>query len=140
MDRLTILGRDGTACFDAESSAGVGYVGAALALDRERHSPMSSPQAMRWLSGLRAMTDYAVASERMRRPLAELLVELHEIALSEVVPKLELPADSQARPALEDNLARRVVTLRRAMPQQPGVEDLAAPVIPSPQPDRGISR
>lgn len=140
VDRLTILGRDGTACFDAEGAAGIGYAGAVRALDLERHSPMPSPDAMRWLSALRAMTDYAVATERMPQPLAELLGELHEVALREVVPNLALPADSQARPALESNLARRLVELRGAVPERPRVEDLAAPVISSTQPERGISR
>ena len=86
------------------------------------------------------MTDYALASGRASRPLAELLIELHEVALNEVLPQIALPAVSKARPAAQANLARRLIELRRVAPVEPRGEDLAAPAVSPIQPDRGISR
>ena len=140
IDRLTILGRDGAARFDAERSTVGTYAGAADALDRERSATMSASTAMRWLSELRAMTDAAVSWERISRSLADVLIELHRVALDEVLPALILPADSRARPAAEANIARQLVVLRRAADVEPLPEDIAAPAIATAQPDRGLSR
>ncbi|KAF2414686.1 hypothetical protein B1729_03655 [Microbacterium sp. B35-04] len=140
VDKLTVIGRDGRACFDAERTAPEGFAGATRALLREQSASMSSGFAMRWMSELRSMTDYALAAGQASRPLAELLIELHGVALNEVLSQLALPAHSKARPAAEANLARRLTELRRAAPAVPRGEDLAAPAVSPIQPDRGISR
>lgn len=141
VDRLTVIGRDGTPHFDVERSAPDGFTGAARRLVREQSAAMSSTTAMRWLSELRAMTDYTLSSERSPGPLFELLIELHDVALNEVLPRLELPADSRARPAAEASLARQLVELRRTVAVEPSrYEDLAGPVVQPSRPDGGISR
>lgn len=140
VDRVTVLGHAGSPVFDAERTQSSEFAGASRALQREQSAWMSGTQTMRWLSELRAMSDYALTSQQRPRQLAELLIELHEIALNEVLPRMRLPTDSQARPAAEAALARQLVTLRKAVPGERRTQDLAAPVITSPQPDRGISR
>lgn len=140
VDRLTIVGRDGTDLFDAARTGAESFTGASAALAREQSTSMSSQQTMLWLSELRATTDFAVASHSLHRPLTEVLIELHEVALRDVLPRLSLPLASQARPTTEATLARQLVTLRRALPVETRSGDLAAPVISTSQPDRGISR
>jgi hypothetical protein len=140
IDRLTIIGRDGGTRFDAERSNVHGYSGAVDALDSERSAALSSARAMLWLSELRAATDYALTSGRMSKPVAEVLIELHQIALNEAVPALGLPADSQARPVTETRLAQQLVSLRRAIPAEPAPADLGAPTVGASQPERGIAR
>ncbi|MGC5224885.1 zeta toxin family protein [Micromonospora sp. DT81.3] len=141
VDRLTVIGREGAARFDAERTAPERFTGATRALVREQATSMTSGFAMRWMSELRAMTDYVMASPQAPRPLGELLIELHEVALNEVLPRLSLPLDSLARPAAEASLAEQLIELRRAVPVEPANrEDVAAPVSSPAQPDRGISR
>ena len=139
VDRLTIIGRDGIARFDATRTDPTAFAGARAALDREHTSPLSSPQAMRWLSELRAMTNYALSSRQVTRPLAEALIELNEIGLREILPNLPLPKDSQARPAAEANLGRQLVALRHALRAEQRPERQPVPVVSAPEPERGIS-
>ncbi|MGA1827895.1 zeta toxin family protein [Microbacterium sp.] len=139
VDRLTIIGRDGATRFDAARTDATEFGGARAALNREQAIPLSAPRAMRWLSELRAMTDYALSSRQIARPLAEVLIELHEIGLREILPNLPLPRDSQARPAAEANLGRQFVAIRQAIRTDQRPERQPAPVISSPEPDRGIS-
>nr|WP_249354230.1 zeta toxin family protein [Microbacterium sp. 2FI] len=139
VDRLTILGRDGVSRFDSLRTDAAAFGGATAALDRERATALPSPQAMRWLSELRAMTDYAMSSRQVERPLADVLIELHEIGIREVLPRLPLPKDSQARPAAEASLGRQLVAIRQAVPVTRRVQPQPGPVVSMPEPDRGIS-
>lgn len=139
VDRLTIIGRDGATRFDAASTDSGGFAGARAVLDSEHASHLRAPQAMRWLSELRAMTDFALSARQVARPFAEVLIELNEIGLREILPNLPLPKDSQARPAAEANLGRQLVALRQAVRTDQREERHPAPVIAAPEPDRGIS-
>ena len=139
VDRIMIIGRNGATRFDAARTDPAGFVGALAALDRERATPLPAPQAMRWLSELRAMTDFALSSRQIVRPLAEVLIELHEIGLRQILPTLPLPKDSRARPAAEANLGRRLVAIRQAVRTELRPDQQPAPVISGPEPDRGIS-
>jgi UDP-N-acetylglucosamine kinase len=139
VDRIMIIGRNGTTRLDAARTNPAGFVGALAALDREQATPPPAPQAMRWLSELRAMTDFALSSRQIARPLAEVLIELHEIGLREILPSLPLPKDSRARPAAEANLGRRLVAIRQAVRIEQRPDQQPAPVIAGPAPDRGIS-
>jgi hypothetical protein len=139
VDRLRLLGRDGVPQFDASRADETAFVGAGAALARAHASPLPVPVAMRWLSELRAVTDYAMSARRLPQPLAEVLIGLHEVGLNEILPSLPLPKDSQARPAAEARLGRQLVAIRQAarVVQRPAPSP--APVIAAPQPDRGIS-
>jgi len=140
VDRLTIIGRDGTTRFDATRSDESAFAGARVALNREHVATMTTAQAMRWLSELRASTDFALSAGRVARPLAEELMELHEVGLREVVPNLSLPEDSEARRVTEDRFSRRVAELRQAILVERRPVPESGPVVSVPQPDRGISR
>ena len=141
VDRLTIIGRDGVAKFDADRGIGQAFANARATLEREQSLPLSAARSMGWLSELRAMTDFALTSRDVPRPLAELLIELHELALDDVLQRLALPANSEARPVVEASLARQLVTLRRATsPKNRTAVDVAAPVITTPQPGPGLTR
>lgn len=140
-DRLTILARGGEVLFDAERTDASRFAGANEALVRGQIARMPGPRSMRWLSELRAVSDFALATGQPARPVAELLIELHEVALREVLPGMQLPTDSQARPAAEESLARQLVELRRSVPAERPRVDVAAPIVSAPAgPDRGISR
>lgn len=139
VDRLVVIGRDGATRFDAASTDVSGFAGARAAVDREFVTPLPAPPAMRWLSELRATTDFALSLRQVARPLAEVLIELHEVGLREILPNLPLPMDSQARAVAERNLGRQLVAIRQAVHTEPRPERQTAPVISGPEPDRGIS-
>lgn len=140
VDRLTVLRRDGSAAFDGTRASEAGFAASLPLFQSEQASRMGGQQAMRWLSELRAMTDFTLVGRPPARPLADLLIELHRIALSEVVPNLPLPADSQARPTLEAAVARQMLALRRMVPDSPRPPDATGPVVTPSESDRGISR
>ncbi|MFH8251489.1 zeta toxin family protein [Microbacterium sp. B2969] len=140
VDRLTILGTGGAVLFEAERTDASSFAGATQALRRGQAQSMSAPRSMRWLSELRAVTDFALSMGRPSSPVGELLIELHTVALAEVLPRMPLPTDSQARTAGEATLTRQLVELRRTVPVERPAVDVAAPVVAPPGPDRGISR
>lgn len=140
VDRLTVVGRHGAVLFDGERTDASAFAGATAALIRGQSVQMTGAQGMRWLSELRAATDFALAAGRVEGRVAELLIELHEVALDEVLPRMPLPTDSQARPAAEASLVRQVAELRRSAPVQRPRVDVPAPAISPSGPDRGISR
>ena len=141
VDRVTVLDREGLMRFDAVRTNETSFVGAGRVLELEQSAPMSASKAMRWLSELRAMTDYTLSLRSIAEPLAEVLIELHELALREVLPELGLPQDSVARPTVEANIARQLAAIREAtsVSRPPSPAPAPTPVIPAPQPDRGIS-
>ncbi|MDY0907857.1 zeta toxin family protein [Microbacterium sp. CFBP9034] len=138
VDRLTVVGRSGEWVFDSHQVDG--FEGASRALAREHVTPLTGPEGMRWLSELRASTDYALEARRLPAQVAEVLAALHEIAIADVIPRLPLPAESLARSGAEETLKSRLDALRRAVPAERTPIDVAAPsVTPSaPGPEVGI--
>ncbi|MGN6221681.1 MAG: zeta toxin family protein [Microbacterium sp.] len=138
VDRLSIFDRDGEQVFSGARTDS--FAGASEAFDRARQVALTAPQSMRWLSELRAISDSALSGRRISAPLANVLIELHQVALQEVLPRLPLPEDSEARPAAEASIGRRLVAIRKAaVPDQPR-DTLPAPApAPAADPDRGIS-
>ncbi|GAA1741243.1 zeta toxin family protein [Microbacterium paludicola] len=132
VDRLTVVGRAGDWVFDARRADG--FAGASRALVREQVTPMSGPEGRRWLSELRASTEFALNNGRVPAPLAEVLLELHELALGEVLPRLPLPVDSVARSRAEATIRARVDALRQAPPAEAALLDIAAPAVAQPVP------
>ncbi|WP_300591051.1 zeta toxin family protein [Microbacterium sp.] len=139
VNRLTIIDRDGAALFDASRLDPGGFAGALAALDQARATPPSAARAMRWLSELRATTDYALSFRQVPAPLAEVLVQLHEIGRREVLPGLHLPEDSQARPNAEAALDRQLLAIRQASQVERRPEHRPGPSVSTPDVDRGIS-
>lgn len=139
VDRIVVIGRDGSAAFDSARSVTGGMEGASQALAKQQASTMSGPLAMRWLSELRAVTDYSLAAPSLGRPLADVLTELNRTALQDVLPALPLPEDSAARPAAARSIQQQLDAIGAAMRGQRRSDSTPAPVAPAPTVDRGIS-
>lgn len=138
VDRLLIVDRDGAEVFDALRAEG--FAGAQTALDTVQQPRLTATQSMRWLSELRAATDFALAEARIPRPLARVLIELHE-AGDDVLDGIALPDDSLALPRASRELARRAATVREAAtPSTRRTPEPTGPVVEVPERDRGISR
>ncbi|MDD7961393.1 zeta toxin family protein [Microbacterium thalli] len=141
VSRLTILGRAGEVVFDAQR----GRVDeplheARVALEAAQSARLSRFDATQWLSELHHMTEFAASRRDLPRGVTELLVELHEIALREVIPELHVPSDGKFTIAIEQKTVARLVELRRSLPREHAV-DVAAPVVAPVGPERGgISR
>ena len=82
------------------------------AFDRARVGGPTKRAAVEWLGELRRITDFA-RSLPPRATDLDLLIELHQIALREVVPAMNLPASSTTGPQLESRLAAEAQSLRR---------------------------
>lgn len=136
VNRLTVVGRQGGWVFDSPQAEG--SAGASQALVREQVTPLAAPEGMRWLSELRASTEYALAAQRLPAQVADTLATLHQIAIDEVLPRLPLPADSLARSAAETALTSRLHALRRAVPAERPPVDIATPSVSTSTPTQEL--
>jgi UDP-N-acetylglucosamine kinase len=133
VDRLTIFGRDGSFAFDGERDGSGSLHGAADALAAAQAKPLTVTQAIAWFGELRRVTEYVRSTRNPRDDVMAQLVELHELALQEMVPQLPLPRASQARDRQEMRLAQDLLTLRRMrMPA-----DASAPSVSVRGPEQG---
>ncbi|KAF2418133.1 zeta toxin family protein [Microbacterium sp. B35-30] len=141
VDRLTILKRNGQTAFDAHSVDGdEAFRGAGAALDDAQSARLSRFDATQWLSELHHVTGFAASRRDLPRGVTDLLVDLHEVALREVIPELHVPSDGKFTIAIEQKTVANLVALRRSLPREQAV-DVAAPVIVPVGPERGgISR
>ncbi len=141
VDQLTVIGRNGDVVFDARRADGDGvFRGAAAALEGAQSARLSQFDATQWLSELHHATDFALTRRDLPRDVSELLLELHEVALREVIPELYVPSDGKFVSAIEQKTASRLSELQRSLPREQAV-DLAAPVVTPSGPERGgISR
>jgi hypothetical protein len=140
-DRMTVVDRAGRSVFDAHRSDGDRqFVGAQAALEASQTQRLSRFDATQWLSELHHVTDFAAARRDIPAGVTELLVDLHEVALREVIPELHVPGDGKFATAIEQKTVAALVALRRLQPRERTV-DAAAPVIAPVGPDLGgISR
>lgn len=140
-DRLTVIGHTGDLVFDAHRADGnEAFLGAGAALESEQSARLTRFDATQWLSELHHMTDFAMTRRGLARGATELLVELHEVALREVIPELHVPSDGTFISAIEQKTATKLSELQHSLPREQ-VVDLAAPVAIPAGPERGgISR
>lgn len=141
VDRLTILKRNGQTAFDAHRIDGSSaFRGAGAELEAAESARMSRFDATQWLSELHHVTEFAAARRDLPRGVIDLLVDLHEVALREVIPELHVPSDGKFTIAIEQKTVANLVALRRSLSREQAV-DVAAPVIVPDGPERGgISR
>lgn len=137
-DQVTIVSRNGSTLLDrthdtTESSDS--FAGAREALSDGRH-PVSwgAHSTMELLGELKQITTYAIASGALTRDTSDLLVEAHTLALSEVLPRLSIDADSPQARFIQQAVAEQLVTVRRAAAD----DDLVASEIAT-QPTPAIS-
>lgn len=141
VDRLTVISRKGDAVFDAHHADGdAAFAGAIAALESEQSARLSRFDATQWLSELHHATDFALTRRDLPRGVTELLLELHEVALREVIPELHVPPDGKFVSAIEQKTATRLSELQRSLRREE-IVDLAAPFVTPVGPERGgISR
>lgn len=137
VDRITVLGRNGDAVFDKHRQDQPNpFSGATSALTAGQAERLTSLQSAQWLSELRHVTTFAMTLREIPRTVTEQLIELHEMALREVIPELAVPANSQAAATLERRSASDLVALRRLLAYESAV-DATAPVLVPGGPERG---
>jgi len=93
-------------------------VDASDSFNRARAGGPTKRAAVEWLGELRRITDFA-RSLQPRATDLDLLIELHQVALREVVPAMNLPAGSTTGPQLESRLAAEAQSLRRQLSALP---------------------
>jgi UDP-N-acetylglucosamine kinase len=108
---------------------------ATSAFDEARAGSPTGRAAIEWLGELRRLTDFARTLPPRVADL-DLLIELHQIALRDVVPSMQLPANSTTGPQLESRLAAESAGLRRLRVTLPSSEPTPAPTPASPGLDR----
>jgi UDP-N-acetylglucosamine kinase len=137
VDRLTILSPTGETLFDARRADG--FAGATAALEAAQNASVSVLEGARWFGELRAITDFARRSRELAPPLTEVLVELHQLALTDVLPRMPVPRQSSFAVEQENRLAAEILSLRRELPAVPPVAaqvEQSGPVV-VPVPSRG---
>ncbi|MDR7113756.1 hypothetical protein J2X03_003656 [Microbacterium trichothecenolyticum] len=127
-DRLTVVRRDGGVVFDGSGAEGAGFARAGAALVAAQSERLGRFDATQWLSELHHATEFAATRRGLPVEVAELLVELHEVALREVIPELQVPVSGKFATAMERKTVARLVALRQGLPPARPI-DIAAPVI-----------
>lgn len=126
VEQMTIISRDGTIAFDADRSQG--FRGATTAYESVQRAEVTTLEGARWFGELRRITEFARESRELSPPIAEVLVELHELALNEVLPSMAVRRQSAFVVAQEARLTSELVTLRREIPREMPPIDIAVPV------------
>lgn len=101
-----------------DGSGNVLPVDSSDSFNRGRAGGPTKRAAVEWLGELRRITDFA-RSLPPRATDLDLLIELHQVALREVVPAMNLPASSTTGPQLESRLAAEAQSLRRQLSALP---------------------
>ena len=135
VDRLTVLDHGERLLFDAHRSEG--FIGAAEALAASERTPLSTLEAAEWFSELRHMTEYARSARELAPAVADVLIELHELALEEVAPVLQVRRESSFMLEQEARLQRELLDLRRDATVEIPRPDVPAPVFVPPAPAPG---
>ncbi len=94
--------------------------------NRGRAGGPTKRAAVEWLGELRRITDFA-RSLPPRATDLDFLIELHQAALRQVVPAMNLPASSTTGPQLESRLAAAAQSLRRQRAALPTSEPVTVP-------------
>jgi UDP-N-acetylglucosamine kinase len=123
VDQVTIVSRNGNTLFDHardnETQPDV-FDGASVALREGRHpTSWGARSTMELLGELKQITGYAIASRQLTADVADLLIEAHQLALSEVVAHLNVDADAPQARFIEQAVTEQLVALRRAISPEP---------------------
>lgn len=126
VQRLTILGRGGATLFNATRAEGFGD--AAAAYDSALRADVTTLEGAEWFGELRRVTEFARESRELSPPVAAVLVELHQLALNEVLPSMAVRRQSAFAVAQEARLTAELVSLKREIPREAPRVDPAAPI------------
>lgn len=92
VQQLVVLSRTGDVVF---SSANSSHDGAGSAFESAAAERLGTLRSTLWLSQLRHMTRFLGSQRSAPRWAVDDVIELHEVALAEIVPELPIPADSE---------------------------------------------
>lgn len=130
-DRVLVLDRDGHAVVD-EGRDSPEYASAARMFAEAAARPLGTLRSAGWLSELRHMTRFLAQQGPAPRWAVEDLIGLHEFALTDIVPELPIPADSETRHVQVARLSGTLSALRESLtstvPQDPTAA-VALPVV-----------
>ncbi len=139
IDRVVILDRDGTTVLDAAKGE-ADFDTASDAFHESAGRPLGTMRSTLLLTELRRMTH--LLSEIRSTPgwAVDDLVELHELALTDLIPELPIPAESDAARIQEERMRATLTVLRNLRTPETPDSGTSGPVV-APQPDGpGISR
>ena len=135
VERVTILSRSGSVLFDQTNDPGSAepFSDAVSALSTGREpASWGARSTMELLGELKQFTSYATAAD-LTPQTAELLIEAHNLALADVIPRLSIDADSPQARFIQQATTEQLVALRRATPQ-PDPTAAVAPAEPTRDP------
>ena len=125
--RLSVIGRDGRLTFDEQRSPnGESLTGATRAWDLAQSERMTALESAQWLGELRRITEFAQTLRPMPMPIRETLIELHEIAVHQVIPELPVPSESEVQ-RLQERRNREMLAELTLRTDRPTGLDIAAP-------------
>ena len=120
-DRVTVLGRGGGTLFDQTGQDTASLAAARKALIEGRNpTRWGARSTMELLGELKQITNYATTSGRPTADVADLLIEAHNLALEEVVPRLSIDADSPQARFIRQTVTEQSVALGRSVGADPG--------------------
>lgn len=128
-DRITVLGRGGGALFDQNDQDTVSLSAARDALIEGRNpTRWGARSTMELLGELKQITNYATTSGGPTADIADLLIEAHNLALDEVVPRLSIDADSPQARFIRQAVTEQSVALLRSVGADAGQLVAEAPI------------
>lgn len=124
VDQVTVISRNGSILFNQARGNEIqanAFSGAPVALREGRHpNSWGARSTMELLGELKQITAYATSSGHLTVEIAELLIEAHELALTEIVPKLSVTSDSPQARFIQQAVREQLVALQRqATPPEP---------------------
>lgn len=138
LDRVTVFDRDGLTVVDA-GQEDLTYASAPEAFASAARQPFGTLRSAAWLSELRHMTRFLAQQGPAPRWAVEELIALHQLALTDVVPELPIPADSETRHVQESRLSATLAVLRDSVTSAPPEEQTLGVILPTVE-DAGLSR
>ncbi len=129
VDQITIISRNGNVLFDRHRDNEIdsaAFKDAPAAMREGRHpASWGARSTMELLGELKQITAYATSAGHLTGDTAELLLEAHDLALTEIVPNLSIAAESPQARFIQQAVSEQLVALRReATPAQPVSPDL----------------
>ncbi|HBR89479.1 MAG: hypothetical protein CMF56_12885 [Leifsonia sp.] len=138
IDRLTIVDHGGATRFEGTRAGG--FTGATTALASVESAPVSTLRAAEWFSELRRITEYARSARELEPAVADVLVELHELALTDVLPAMNVRPGSSFFIEQQRRLEGELESLRQdATPDPSPTIEPPVPIVAPPTASPGLS-
>lgn len=144
IDRVRILDRSGATAYDTDRDTAGGVTdGSLAAYDQAQRVPLGTVRSALWLSELHRCTEFVQSQDRPARPVVSALIELHDLAATQIVPELNVRKDADLVTRQLRSHAADAADLRRRLTSTGPAGDATRPTIPPPtvgQPGAGLSR